>query len=99
MEVHFERSGGFAGRKISATIREPIAEELKRLIDAARFFELPQRGTTRVRGADRFQYAITVSDGPKKHEITVSEGTIPESLQPLIDYLSKAATAGGGEPR
>jgi hypothetical protein len=88
MEVHFERSGGFAGRTISATIREPIAEELKRLIDAARFFELPQRGTTRVRGADRFQYAITVS-----------EGTIPESLQPLIDYLSKAATAGGGEPR
>jgi hypothetical protein len=99
MEVHFERSGGFAGRKISATIREPIAEELRRLIEAARFFELPRRGTTPARGADRFQYVVTVSDGPKKHEVTVSDATIPESLQPLIDYLSKAATAGGGEPR
>lgn len=99
MRVHFERSGGFAGRKLSTSIDEPVPTELRNALEGARFFDLPSRGTGPARGADRMQYSITVTDGGKSHTVTVSDGAVPEPLQPVIDYLSKAAAGQAGNRR
>ena len=98
MDIHFTRSGGFAGRTTTARFEEPLPEGLKRLVEAARFFELPGHIGTSPRGADRYRYTVTVSEGPRAHTVIMSDGAIPEALQPLIDYLSTRAGAGGASP-
>jgi hypothetical protein len=95
MTVHFKRSGGILGRTISATLSEPLPDDVRRHVEAARFFDLPKGSSDSRRGADRFQYAITVSEGGREHTVVVTDGNIPESLQPLIDDLTRAATAKG----
>jgi hypothetical protein len=91
MKVHFERSGGFAGRKVSADFDEPADSELGRLVQESRFFETRTSGAHTGRGADRFQYTVAISDGGKDHTVRVADGEIPEGLQPLIEYLVKAS--------
>lgn len=43
----------------------------------------PMRGE----GADRFQYELTIEDAGGRHELAMSEDSIPEELRPLIDRL------------
>jgi hypothetical protein len=81
---------------MSVSIDEPLPAELRRAIEDAKFFEMPARNAAPSRGADRLQYSISVSDGAKAHTVSVTDGAVPDSLQPLIDYLSKAAMQGGG---
>ena len=47
------------------------------------------------KGADRFQYERTV-DGPDgRHELAMSEDTIPDGLRPLIDRVKRGQPASG----
>jgi hypothetical protein len=84
---------------MSATVDEPAPADLERAIHEARFFDLPGRPAAPTRGADRMQYSITVVDGSRTHTVTVSDGAIPESLQPVVEYLSMAAGARGARGR
>jgi Emfourin len=43
----------------------------------------PLRG----RGADRFQYDLTIEAPDGRHELAMSEDAIPAELRPLIDRL------------
>ena len=43
----------------------------------------PMRG----KGADRFQYELTIEDADGRHELAMSEDRIPDELRPLIDRL------------
>ena len=95
-QVHFERTGGFAGIRLATSIAaaDLPADEARALeeeIQAARFFDLPEQ----IRGAgnepDRFQYKITVEQGGKSHTVEVGEASMPESLRPLVEHLGNLA--------
>ena len=106
MQIQFERTGGFAGMRIAAAIDlESLApqdeHELRHLVDAAGFFRLPQVITESTPNADRFVYRVTVEAEEQRHTVEVSEGAVPSSLRPLLEWLTAAGRRGqrGGGAR
>jgi hypothetical protein len=94
MRVHFERSGGFAGLRMSCTIDsdelpDDEAHALREEIEQASFFNLPHRLFEPAVGADRFQYEVSVDMGEREHTVEVGEAAMPDSLRPLIQHLER----------
>jgi hypothetical protein len=94
-KIFFERTGGFMGRKVSATfdlddLPDEQAKLLGELLDEADFFELPT-DLTRPAVPDAFTYNITVSSEERQHSVRVSDTTAPDDLRPLLEELSKQA--------
>ncbi len=101
VRITFERSGGFAGItrrfEVSADDLPPEeADELRRLIDAAGFFDLPEAPGGDGGVADGFTYVIAIEARERTHTVRTSDGTVPEALVPLLDWLNRAARSGGG---
>lgn len=98
MRISFERSGGFAGMKVrgdwdSALLPAEEERQICRLIDEARFFELPEKIENPTQGADRFCYRLSIELEDQTHTVEVGEGAIPENLQPLIQRLTQLLRA------
>lgn len=96
MRIQFERTGGFAGMRTAATIDTDLlspqdGQEVKQLVDAARFFKLPPKITGRSQGADQFRYKLTVESEGQRHTVEVGEASAPESLRPLLRKLAALA--------
>lgn len=97
MRVFFERSGGFAGLKMSVeidtdTLSDDEANLLRQQVSQADIDNLPKPGSIPSHGADRFQYVVKVeTDDGKVHSATARDGAIPAALQPLLDFLQKKA--------
>ncbi len=96
MIIRMERSGGFAGMTLSAEIdteqldeRERLA--LQELVKSADFCNLPAHIKGPNVGSDRFMYVISIEDGDKTHTVDVSEGGMPEELQPLVNRVTLLA--------
>jgi hypothetical protein len=94
-KIFFERSGGFMGRKVTATIDleelpEVQAKALEEMLDKADFFELPA-DLTRPPMPDAFTYTITVTTEVRRHSVRVSDATAPDDLRPLLEELNKQA--------
>ena len=92
MLIRLERSGGFAGmRKSYAIDTESLPQEeagkLHELVNAADFFNLPAKFPAPKRGADYFQYRMTVEMEGKKHTVDVSDPEVPDKLRPLIQLI------------
>jgi hypothetical protein len=92
VNIHFVRSGGFAGLVIelsvnSADLPAEEANALQQDIEAADFFALPTCISSQDGGADRFQYQITIEDADRKHTVEVGEAALPDTLRPLIRRL------------
>ncbi len=103
MRIEFERSGGFAGLRISTTVEsdslaEEQADELCQLVEDAGFFELPAEITGPAAQPDQFVYQLTVETEEQRHTVRVENTTPPPRLQPLLDWLSRAARRGRGRP-
>jgi hypothetical protein len=96
MNVHFERSGGFAGLRLShdidsADLSQEERSELERLVEAAHFFDLPADVRAANPGADRFQYDLAVKAGPREHTVAMDEAAVPENVRPLLNWLMAKA--------
>ncbi len=94
MLIQFERRGGFAGirkdTKLNTDFIPPDeAQELLELIEKADFFNLQEKFPVPKRGADHFQYRLTIEKEGKKHTIEVSDPAVPVALKPLLQFLSK----------
>jgi Emfourin len=94
-KISFERTGGFMGRKVSATLDlndlpDSQATALEGLLDKADFFELPE-DLTKPPMPDAFTYTITVNKEGKQHSVRVTDATAPNDLRPLLEELSKQA--------
>jgi len=94
MRVTFERTGGFAGRKLRAridtsTLPRTQEDELCRLIAESGFFALPGRLEPAAPQPDRFQYVLTVDTGENSHTVFASESSVPQSMRPLLNWLSR----------
>ncbi len=98
MKIYFEQSGGIVGINNCISINTESlnadeVHELQHLIDDTGFFHLPSNlGATPIRGADYFEYKITVvNNDDKEHTIKTTDLTMPSNLGPLIRYLRQKA--------
>jgi hypothetical protein len=96
MIIRLERSGGFMGIPLRAeidTLKLPAGEgdALRQQVEAARFFDLPEKIAENTKGADRFQYALTVEDAGRRHSVSVGEADAPPELQNLIQHVTQLA--------
>lgn len=101
MRIDYERTGGFAGMRLAATVNTEAlpAEEargLREAVEAAKFFELPALIASAPQGADRFHYKLTVEAEGRRHTVEMSEAVVPEALRPLLQQLMARARAPRG---
>lgn len=92
MQLSVERTGGFAGMRLSATIDlasldQEMADELRQLVEDANFFSLPEKITSDEPSADRFQYKVTVITDLMEHTVSVENTAPPDTLNALINKL------------
>ncbi len=93
MHIDFLRSGGFGGLRLTVNVdlEQLEADEaalVKRLIDQAGFFDLPARLEPKLKGADRFEYQLTITSIDRSHTVQMSDSAVPDKVQPLIDHLT-----------
>ena len=93
MKILFERSGGFAGLKMSTTIDmdslpEEEAEKLHDLLDEADFFELPELIQPARPVPDEFTYLITVEGEGRRHTVRTSDSAASDELRMLLNDLA-----------
>lgn len=94
MKIDFERSGGFTGLRMTTTLDTKLmpqddARHLEEMVDASDFFTLPEVFPCPEKGADYFQYKITIESEGKKHAVEVCELSLPDGLRPLIKKLTE----------
>ncbi len=96
MRIYFERTGGFAGMRVTATVDTDSlpsddARELGELVDASGFFDILAGSTSSPGRADRFQYKLTIEDGERQHTAEINESAAPDSIRPLLRRLTTLA--------
>lgn len=104
MKIHFERSGGFAGMTMNVDIdahalSDAEREALMAHLSNAEFFALPSviaDGSTT--GADRYNYRITIESDDRTHTVECTDGSVPASLTPLLDWLNDSARRAPRKP-
>lgn len=66
------------------------AEELQRLVDSARFFDMPAEPGPPPRGAaDYRRYLITVSEAGRKHTVRLHDPVSDPQVAALVERLVK----------
>lgn len=99
MRIRFERSGGFAGMRLAATVDTEslppgAASDLRQMVQAARVFELPAVIAPPTPSPDQFCYKLTIEAEGRQHTIETCEPAVPEALRPLLRYLTTVARSG-----
>lgn len=92
VRIKFVQSGGFAGieREIvldTNSLSPGEAKSLHILIENSGFFDLTSWSPTIKKGADYFEYEITVESEGEIHTVKTNDITLPGKLVPLIRYL------------
>jgi len=106
MRIEFAQEGGigyFPGLNKPVTLEvdhldKGEAEELKRLVEAVRFFDLPASIGVPARGAADYQhYMLSIEDGGRQHTVRVLvpiENPVLQELVRAVQKHVKAARAG-----
>ena len=92
MRISYQRTGGFAGMVMSFDVQTESlppdeAKDLKDLVGAAGFFDLPSKIVSDELGRDQFQYQLTITTDEKQHTVEVGDAAVPKSLWPLLEKL------------
>lgn len=96
MVINFESGGGFAHfpglnrpvRIDTADLAQGQADQLKGLVERARFFDQPgEVGAPPPGAADLRSYTITVEDGDRKHTVQTSDALADPALRDLVEHL------------
>jgi hypothetical protein len=100
MRVEFITQGGIAhfpglSRPVvidSAALSAEEDAELKRLVEAARFFEQPATaGAPPPGAADYYQYTISIEDEGRQHTLKLADPVEDPALQQLLHFLQAKA--------
>ncbi len=103
MRLQFKMEGGIAyfpglSKPItidSDTLPKQESDELKRLVIATRFFDLPTTISSLSPGAaDYRQYTIIIEDDGKQHTVHLTDLIEDPNLQALLAYLRARRSAG-----
>ncbi len=95
MQIYFERTGGFVGRKVSLKLNlqdlpEEDAQTFRQLLDEVNFFgltdQLPEEPVP-----DGFTYTITVTTNKLTHTIRTTDMSTSPPLRELVEHLSTRA--------
>ncbi|NTU64457.1 MAG: hypothetical protein HGB05_13925 [Chloroflexi bacterium] len=102
MRIDYERTGGFAGMRLAATLDTATlpsdqSAALQKLIDEAHFFDLPAKIPTPADVADQFNYRVTIESQGKKHTVEVGEASASPALQALLQQLTLLARSARGK--
>jgi len=94
MRIRLERTGGFAGmrREVALdteTLPSDEARKLQEMVNAAGFFNLPEKFPLPERGADYFVYRLAIEAEGKKHTVEISEPAATPELRSLFQTLMK----------
>ncbi len=101
MHIEFKTEGGlayFPGLSKPVTINsdelpEHEASELRQLLQAARFFELPKQVSKMApQAADFKQYKITIKDKQGSHTVQFTDLLDDPHLQKLLEFLKTKAS-------
>lgn len=92
MKIHFERSGGLAGRTIrkiidSNALPPEEAKKLHEMVQAAQVLKLPKCLKQATQGADRFEYTLIFELEEGRHAVELDDAAAPPSLRPLLAWL------------
>ena len=95
-KIKFERTGGFAGIRLTAEIEMddlPNDQKLEiiNIIDESDFEELPEKLAGNMPVPDGFVYDIKVYSREEEYRVFTSESSLPDDLQPLIEILERIA--------
>lgn len=98
--IYFERSGGVTGitSKVeinSKTLPGEESQKLKELIESSGIFEFQKKDTLAKNIPDQFQYELTITYKGKRQSLILNESEVPDSLRPLINYLTRKARTQG----
>src|SRR5207247_10531656 len=90
MQIHLERSGGFAGLRlihdIDSTALSPEQQaELNNLIEQSHLFELPPVLRAEHAGADRFQYKLRVRGDSHEQSVELDEDGMSTDVATLCN--------------
>jgi hypothetical protein len=100
MRILFSMEGGIAyfpglSRPVtidSEQLSQQDAAELRRLVEAADFFNLPAKVGSPARGAaDYRQYNVTIEDGERRHTVHATEPIGDADLRRLVEFLGAKA--------
>jgi hypothetical protein len=96
MKIDYERTGGFAGMRTTATfdldaMPPDDAARIRELLDTAHFDQLPERIESQSAVADQFTHKITVTSGGAVHTVTTGDSSTPPALRELVDLLGRLA--------
>lgn len=91
MQIYYQRTGGFAGLKLSGKIdleelEDELAQKIRRLLDESDFFDLPEQLESDPDARDQFNYTITVENKKGRHSVTFCHPP-NEELDELTDLL------------
>jgi hypothetical protein len=91
--IEFERSGGFAGISLHASVDSTELEpdkvaELEQLLASIENTVVPDQAPG---GADRFQYDLKVTRGEKETVLTFRDGSLTDDQRKLVDMLMELA--------
>jgi hypothetical protein len=89
VRVEVVRSGGFANRQLRAAVdtselAPDDAARLTQLVGRADLAGAAARPRAPARGADRYQYDLTVTEGARREHVTVTEGELSPELRALV---------------
>ncbi|NDZ17807.1 hypothetical protein C7T35_37855 [Variovorax sp. WS11] len=102
MQIEFSQIGGVA---YLPALQKPVVidvdalspdagDELKRLIEAARFFELPSTVGAPKKGAADYQHdVVTVEDNRRRHTVKILIPSEDVALRELVQAIRKHAKA------
>ena len=94
MQIHFERSGGFANFGFTGNfdldnLPAETASALKALLEQVDFRSLPEQILGKSAIPDQFFFLIKVTTPTWQHSVYTDERNAPEALRQLIQKLNE----------
>jgi hypothetical protein len=102
LKIEFKQEGGLAffpglSKPVPLDINnldKSEAEEIKRLVAAAHFFDLPPAVGEPARGAADYQhYTLTIEDGERRHTVRVLVPPQDQALRELLQAVHRQVKA------
>ncbi|HEU5488363.1 MAG TPA: protealysin inhibitor emfourin [Candidatus Nitrosotalea sp.] len=96
MKIYFERTGGFAGIRTSASLDTDKlppneSEQLNNMCNNMNFFNLPSKFESKSGAADLFRYKITIESKNGKHTVETTDMSMTPEFENLVNFLSDKA--------
>jgi len=93
--ISYKRTGGAMGREMAINfdlneMPANISQRLQNLITESNFFATPVVNEALSR-PDEFEYTVTIDAGNSKHTVRTTDSSMPDSLRPLVEGLTKLA--------